>query len=184
MPPLDRDRAALEAVRGSLTEDHLGIRRLIDRLEALAGSDPGRGREAAAREIVARIDAILLVHIADEEDDLFPAILAGATSPARRAQAYEAVSLLLVEHRRMTELWVGLRAALAALGGGLNTPFPRQVAQELAALCRRHLDREDRELSDLLAQVGEERLRGIGASMRARRERAGGEAPHSGRAES
>ncbi len=56
------------------------------------------------------------MHVSDEEKDVFPALLAAADSPARRAQAFELVSRLLVEHRELAELWHALRVALQPSG--------------------------------------------------------------------
>lgn len=142
--------------------------------------DPG-AREAVARDILTGFDCALHVHLDDEEDDVFPAILAAAESPARRAQAFELVSSLLVDHREMAELWTGLRVSLGALGGGIALPFPELTARRFLDLCRQHIEREERELGDLARRIPPMRLAQVAGSIERRHQVAADCCPRKGR---
>ena len=150
-----------------LASYHDCIGHLLTHLEDLLadGRHDPKEREAVARDILTGFDCALHVHLDDEEDDVFPAILAAAESPARRAQAFELVSSLLVEHREMAELWTGLRVALGALGHGVALPFPELTARRFLDLCRRHLEREEREVGDLARQIPPARLEQVVMSI-------------------
>ena len=162
---------------------HECIGHLLVHLEDLLAEglrDPA-AREAVARDVLAGFDCALHVHLDDEEDDVFPAILAAAESPVRRAQAFELVSSLLVDHREMAELWTRLRVSLGALGGGVALPFPEFTARRFLDLCRRHIDREERELGDLARQIPRERLEQVAVSIARRHQVAADCCPRKGR---
>jgi hypothetical protein len=174
MPDPQTEPTGTPTPREALGQCHRCIAGMLDRLEALAGelavpaSDAGRADRA--RALVAEIDEALGVHLVDEESEVFPAVLAAAESPARRAQAFELVSSLLVEHREIAELWHALRIALLALGSGVEVAFPGGTAADFLLRFRGHLARENVELDDLMAQVGAERTREMGTAMANRHE--------------
>lgn len=182
-PPAESAPSAPGNPLALLASYHECIGHLLTHLEDLL-ADGRRNpdeREAVARDILTGFDCALHVHLDDEEDDVFPAILAAAESPARRAQAFELVASLLVEHRVMTELWTGLRVALGALGHGVALPFPDLTARRFVGLCRQHLEREERELGDLARQIPRERLEKVVGSIERRHAEASGCCPKRGR---
>lgn len=132
---------------------------MLERLEELAASllagPQGSAAQLSVRAgaLVAELDEALNLHIADEEKDVFPAVLASADSPARRSQAFELVSSLLVEHREIAELWHALRIALLAVGGGVSLALPGGTAADFLVRVRAHLDREESELADLIGMI-------------------------------
>lgn len=174
MPETQTETPGAPSPREALGQCHRCIAGMLDRLEALAGElaapahDPGRADRA--RALVAEIDEALGVHLVDEEAEVFPAVLAAAESPARRAQAFELVSSLLVEHREIAELWHALRIALLALGTGVELAFPGGTAADFLVRFRSHLARETVELDDLMGRVGSERSREMGSAMANRHE--------------
>lgn len=158
---------------------HRCVAGMLARLEALAASlapdappAPAADLPDRARALVAEIDEALNVHVVDEEADIFPAVLAAADSPARRAQAFELVSSLLVEHRELAELWHALRIPLLALGGGVAVAFPGGTAAGFLVRMRAHLEREDLELAELMGVLDPERTRQIGAAIAHRHDEA------------
>ncbi len=162
--------------REALGQCHQCIARMLDRLDALAGVLAAGGGApivpANVRALVAELDEALAVHTADEETDVFPALLASADSPARRAQAFELVSFLLVEHRELAELWHALRVPLLALGGGVAVAFPGGTAADFLLRARGHLARETGELAELMGVLDPRRSREIGVSLAARHDAA------------
>jgi hypothetical protein len=179
MHDLPNEPGGAPSPREALAMCHRCIAQMVGRLEALAHeivaaapATPPAEVAGRARDLVAEIDEALGVHVADEEADVFPAVLAAADSPARRAQAFELVSSLLVEHRELAELWHALRIPLLGLGGGVAVPFPGGTAADFLMRLQRHLDREDVELADLMGVVSPERSRQISLAIAHRHEEA------------
>ena len=177
MPDPNAGAAGESSPRSALKMCHRCIGGMLDRLEALAAELAAGGAGAAgsnpgerARVLVAEIDEAMAVHIADEETDIFPALLAACDAPARRAQAFELVSSLLVEHREMAELWHALRIALLAIGSGVAVAFPGGTAASYLALARAHLAREELELADLMRVIDAPRSRQIAVAIAHRHE--------------
>ena len=147
---------------------HQCIARMLQRLEGVtaeAAGAPSADLPARAHALVAELDAAMGVHMVDEESEMFPAVLAAADSPARRAQAFALVSALLVEHREMAEQWHALRIPLLALGGGMAVAFPTQAAREFILRLRVHLEREDFELGELLLALDPDNARAIASAI-------------------
>jgi hypothetical protein len=160
------DQDATPSPREALGLCHRCIAGMLDRVEALAAE------LAEGSALVSEIDEALNVHVTDEESDVFPAVLAAADSPARRAQAFSLVSSLLVEHRELAELWHALRIAFLALGGGVSVAFPGGTAADFLVRARAHLEREDLELGDLMGIVDRGRSREIAIAIANRHDEA------------
>jgi hypothetical protein len=179
MQDLPKETGGAPSPREALAMCHRCIGQMVGRLEAIAHEivaaapqSPPADLAERARALVSDIDEALGVHVADEEADVFPAVLAAADSPARREQAFELVSSLLVEHRELSELWHALRIPLLGLGGGVAVPFPGGTAADFLMRLQRHLDREGVELADLLGVVGADQSRRISLSIAHRHEEA------------
>ncbi len=171
------DAPGADTPRAAMRMCHRCIAGMLDRLDALvaevtaaAPGAPAASLADRARTLVAEIDEAMAVHIADEETDIFPALLAVCETPARRAQAFELVSSLLVEHREMAELWHALRIALLAIGGGMAVSFPGGTAADYLTQARAHLDREGSELAELMSVIDAPRAQTIAVSIAHRHE--------------
>ncbi len=168
-----------DSARAALGLCHRCIGGMLDRLDALvveiaaaATGTPEAALADRARTLVADLDEAMAVHIADEEADVFPALLAACDSPARRAQAFELVSSLLVEHREMAEHWHALRIALLAIGSGVAVSFPGGTAASYLTLARAHVAREELELADLMRVIDAPRTQRIAVAIAHRHEEA------------
>ena len=109
-------------------------------------------------------------HHADEEADLFPRLLRTAQATADRAQAYELVSHLLVEHRDMEMLWERIREDLEKLKPGEMGILDPHICKNFARDYASHIDREDKLLLPLAAKVLKASdLEALGNAMATRR---------------
>ncbi len=143
-----------EPPRESLRRCHRCIAGLLERLaQAPAGAE-------GTRDLAGEIDAALAVHLADEESDMFPALLEAAQTPARREQAFELVSSLLVAHRELLAQWQAAREALLAA-----QPGAREAAAGFAQAMRDHLEQEEAELAVVLGSLGEARSRAVARAI-------------------
>lgn len=163
--------------RESLGRCHRCVAGMLGRLEALVAEVAAPGATETtlpdrARALVAEIDEALKVHVDDEEADIFPALLAASDSPARRAQAFELVASLLVEHRELAELWHALRIPLQAIGAGVTVAFPGGTAADFLVRLRAHIEREDIELAELMGVLDAARSREIAVSIAHRHDEA------------
>lgn len=149
---------------------------MLDRLEVLASdwfaATPAQSAESAARlrELAEQIDHALQLYVQDGEKDVFPALLAAARSPSRRARAFEFVACLLVDQFDMVKSWQPLRHALVALSSDAPPSLSADVVAVFLARARRHLAREEADLFDLLGMIDEAQSQRIAMSISQRHE--------------
>jgi hemerythrin-like domain-containing protein len=142
------------------------LRRLVTHLARHGSDDAAR---AAAVDLMRYFDTAARHHHADEEEDLFPALLesmAGSDAVCLR----EITTVLGAEHRRLEAHWQRVRAALASVAAGESARLESADAEALAELYARHIEREERELLPMAARLlGDDELARLGRAMRARR---------------
>jgi len=134
---------------------------------AALGSDAAASR--AARDVIRYFDRAGRAHHADEEEDLFPALIesmAGSDPVCIR----ELVGSLASEHRELERLWIPVRVWLAAIEARAAVLPDGHGVEAFVALQERHAAREEAELFPMAERLlGPAELDGIGRSMSARR---------------
>ena len=120
-----------------------------------------RDDEAAVGDVLAFLDRSTPRHFADEEQSLFPRVLAKAPEHA------EVIARLVAEHREDEKIAARLRVRFDA--GDL--PAVLVEAEALAALYRRHVDAEDQLFPKLAEILGADEWAAIAAEMQGRRGR-------------
>lgn len=142
------------------------LRRLPPHLAAKGADEEAR---TAATNVMRYFDKSAKDHYADEEDDLFPALLesmAGSDAVCLR----EMIAGLTADHRTLEEAWRRVRAVLVRVAAGEAVPLAVETVEALAGHYERHMAREDGELMPMAARLlGEAELARIGRAMRARR---------------
>jgi hemerythrin-like domain-containing protein len=140
--------------------------RLVPHLERVGFDDEAR---SAAAAVMRYFDNAAVQHHADEEDDLFPALLesmAGSDPVCLR----ELTQLLAAEHRELESRWRRLRGVLSALLAGEQKTLDRADVEAFAELYGRHIEREEQELLPMAQRLlGDAELDAVGRAMRARR---------------
>ena len=153
--------------------------RLARQLKALHGLAPrisacGVDAQAmqAAREVLRYFDEAAPQHHADEEEDLFPALIesmAGSDAVCLR----ELTQALAGEHRVQEAAWRQLRPPLERIAAGLEAPLDAGVIEAFITQHRQHVEREDSELLPMAARLlTDADLARIDRAMQSRRERA------------
>ena len=127
----------------------------------------------AAHSVVHYFDRGARDHHADEEQDLFPALIesmAGSDPVCIR----ELAESLTAEHRELDRLWGIVRTWLGAVAmGHASAPAPAEI-DPFVELYERHAKREEAELFPMAERLlGTGALAAIGRSMRQRRGVAG-----------
>lgn len=142
------------------------MRHLVPHLSA-------HGVDAAAREaaesIVRYFDIAAPKHHADEEEDLFPALIesmAGSDALCLR----EIVAALEAEHRLLDRQWSVLRGELSRIIDGESTGLDQRIVEAFARDYAAHIAREERELLPMAERLlSSETIAQIGRAMRRRR---------------
>ncbi|WP_051049128.1 hemerythrin domain-containing protein [Ideonella sp. B508-1] len=135
----------------------------------LATHGPDRAAAEAATAVLRYFDLAGPKHHADEEADLFPALLAsmaGSDAVCLR----ELTDGLKADHRRFEQLWTGLRAALTEIAAGRPAALDATAVEAFCALYAQHIAREETELLPMAERLIDPAvLAEIGRAMRRRR---------------
>lgn len=161
------ENASFDAPLAMLRACHGRIRRQLATLERLARHLPVAGSDAdakaAARAILKYFDSAAPNHHADEEQSLFPRLVA-ATSAAALVDA------LARQHEELAAMWLKLRPDLAAVAAGTRSVLAPALVRRVRAAYIDHIDREESELLPLAAErLDAATLTTIGAEMAQRR---------------
>ncbi len=155
----------LAACHGRVQAQCALLRRLVPHVQA-HGID-AQARDAA-RGVMRYFDEAAPQHHADEERDLFPALLesmAGSDPVCLR----ELTAALSAEHRALEALWRALRDALQRMLDASQAPDAALV-EDFVARYLAHLQREDDELLPMAARLlDDDALARVGRAMRLRR---------------
>ena len=114
-------------------------------------------------------DTSAVHHHADEEVDLFPALIeamAGSDAVCLR----ELTASLTAEHRELEQRWRTLRRRLEPVARGNASTLTDDEVRDFIGLYERHMSREEAELLPMAARLlSDAELDRIGLAMRARR---------------
>ncbi len=154
---------------GMLHACHGRIERQLDTLARLQRHLPEHGCDAdaraAARAILRYFDTAAPNHHADEEQSVFPRLIA---APAGGVVAL--VADLERDHAALAAHWRKLRPLLVAIAAGQRGNLPPKLVADVAALYDAHIAREERDLLPLAARTFDAAtIAAIGGEMAQRR---------------
>lgn len=142
------------------------LQRLAPHLDA-HGSD--RAAAEAAQAVLRYFDLAAPNHHADEEQDLFPALLesmAGSDAVCLR----EIIAFLQADHLALERQWLVLRAVLQQVADGQPARLDPLAVAQFARHYDAHIAREEGELLPMAERLlSAQALEDIGRSMRRRR---------------
>ena len=172
-PGFSGPAASTEAPLEMLAACHIRIERQCATLKRLALHVAEHGADAQARTAAANVmryfDTAALQHHADEEENLFPALIesmAGSDAVCIR----EMTQGLADDHRALEARWRRLRQALEHIAAGQPVSLPTDDIEAFTGLYARHLKLEEDELLPMAARLlGDDELAAIGRAMRERR---------------
>lgn len=156
-----------------LSACHGRVQTQCETLQRLCDHLPQHGADSAA---VQAAEAVLRYfrqaaphHHADEEADLFPALL-DATSGAEHADVRRLTRTLVQDHRALEDLWRRLEGELERVRAGDAAALARGTVEGFVAAYTQHIEREETELLPLAARLLDAAALGrVGATMRERR---------------
>lgn len=151
---------------------HGRIHAQCDTLRRLANHLPGHGADEAARQaassVIRYFSSAAEHHHADEERDLFPALLAHAGE--REEEVRRLIGRLLADHAMMARARQAMMAKLEAIREGTGSALSLEEVDAFSALYGGHIDTETREMLPLAAELlSAEELACIGRVMAERR---------------
>ena len=122
--------------------DHERIRQVCDKLHALAKDLDGPDALRIAAELLQFLERDLALHLADEEEDLFPLLRAraGPSDPRRHDPVLSSIKVVETEHRDDIERGSTLRGPLRAIAEGGRPRDPEMFAHYVRAFV--HLQRD------------------------------------------
>ncbi|SHI10724.1 hemerythrin domain-containing protein [Pollutimonas bauzanensis] len=172
-PGFSTPAASTEAPLEMLAACHIRIERQCATLARLAAHLRERGSDAEARSAAANImryfETSAVQHHADEERDLFPALIesmAGSDAVCIR----ELTQGLSADHRRLEAMWRRLRQTLEQVAAGHAALLSEDQVASFAGLYERHMRLEEDELLPMAARLlGAPEITRIGRAMRERR---------------
>ncbi len=156
----------LSACHGRVERQCQTMLRLVPHL---AANGPDQAAREAAQSVIRYFDTSARHHHADEEEDLFPALLQSA--PAAELQHLSGlIDALRAQHRELERAWSELRGKLEPIGLGMKPVLDAEQVGRLVGLYRSHIAREEEELLPLAARLlGAAQLDAVGRAMRLRR---------------
>lgn len=167
-PPQDVDAAPVQ----EFSNCHVGIVAQLDKLELLpALAEAARQAHQIAASLHAFFREVVLVHHAEEEQELFPAVLASAVPGPERDEMAAMVSRLAHEHRQVEGQFRALDGALHDLARGRDAAIDKDVVAALVAAYRAHAAFEEAHFlpraRDILSRNGDH-MAALGMSLHAR----------------
>jgi len=154
------------------SDSHRGILCAMRAFEALpelaAAAD--RSRQVAVATLHLFEDAVM-PHHADEESELFPAVIRSAAAGEERSRVEAIVDRLIAEHRSVESLWKTLKPAVKRVASGIDAQLEADAVAALVWAYNRHAEFEEIEFlplaSDILGRNGNH-LSALGLSLHLR----------------
>lgn len=172
-PGFSSPAASTEVPLEMLAACHIRIERQCNTLQRLAAhlNEHGCDEQArqAAHNIMRYFDTAAVDHHADEEVDLFPALL-DSVAGSDPVCIKDLIERLCHDHRRLEAGWRKLRTPLAEIAAGRNALLPQQDVDTFVSRYAEHLRCEEDELLPMAHRLlGQHHLDQIGRAMRIRR---------------
>jgi hemerythrin-like domain-containing protein len=137
--PLDTD-----APLDSFAQCHTGILTHLDQLAELpALLAPAAQARRIASDLLGFFRQSVFEHHAEEERELFPAVLASAHAGDEHQQVLQITQRLSQEHRQVEQAWHQIEAALKLVAKGEDSPLDTQAVVALVKQYRAHAQYEE-----------------------------------------
>ena len=152
---------------------HGGILQKLDALDTLpALLAPAAEARRIASESLEFFDSVVYEHHAEEERELFPAVLSSATRGEEHDRVQALVTQLTREHRDVEAAWERLKPHLKAIAKGHDTQLDADALAALVAHYKGHARFEEASflpLSKTILGRNSDHMAALGVSMHMRR---------------
>lgn len=151
---MDRQQIDTEQPINHFTQCHAGF---VTRLQAFAQLpqlvEQARNARVLAADMLAMFRGPVLEHHADEERELFPAVLRSAQPGAETLAVQQMVERLEREHRTIEQLWKLLQPQVSAAARGKDQEVDAQLVEELVLAYMLHANFEEQHFLPLAEQI-------------------------------
>ena len=149
-PPGDMQESHADTPIANFSQCHVGI---IERLNALrdlpALIAPAARARTIAGQTLALFEEVIAEHHAEEERELFPAVLDNAIRGDERERVETIVARLTAEHRQIEATWSGLKRGLKRVANGRDAELNSAAVEQLVSDYRAHARFEEEVLLPL-----------------------------------
>lgn len=146
--------AADPAPLKGFSDSHRGILCALRAFAALpelaAAADRSRQVASATLQL---FEGAIFPHHADEEGDLFPAVIRSAHPGEERLRVEALVERLVAEHRSVEALWKTLRPAVRRAASGIAAQLDAEAVAALTIAYNRHAAFEESEFLPLASEI-------------------------------
>lgn len=111
-----------------------------------------RARKVAA-DTLALMDKAVIEHHAEEEEELFPAVLRSAEPGQERDRVQTLIWRLTDEHREIEDLWKHLRPEVARAAAGKEAHVSQEAVNMLVGIYKQHAHTEERDFLPLAQNI-------------------------------
>ena len=162
VPSFDNPLEMLLACHGKIQTQCATLRKLLQHLSSHGCDSQAR---QAVQAILRYFDTAGQNHHDDEEQDLFPRLLA-----TPNAEVHELIARLLDEHKVLNAAWQQLRPLLLAIAEGRAAELDIKAVEHFIQVHDRHIALENAQLLPQAAKLLDHiQLEALGRSMAARR---------------
>jgi hemerythrin-like domain-containing protein len=152
--PSKPSNPATDNAVGQFSHAHVGILMQLDRLSTLpALLAPARMAQDTAQRVVDFFHEAVFEHHKEEEEALFPAVLASAHAGEERQLVNTLVDTLTVEHRLIESLWRQLEPELKHVAQGRSFHINAPVLEDLVSRYQVHAQAEETQLLPLAESI-------------------------------
>lgn len=148
---------------------------IINHLETLgelpALQVPARRAREIATDMLVFFDTVIVQHHAEEEQELFSAVLRSATKGQEQARVEEAIERLTAEHRQIEARWSRIRPQLKQIAKGHDAHLDAEAVAQLISGYRAHAATEEAEflpLSQTILDRDSNHMEALGLSLHMR----------------
>jgi hypothetical protein len=138
----------------NFSQCHVGIIGHLDALGELpALLAPARRARALAADMLNFFDAVILDHHAEEERELFPAVLQSAAAGAEHTHVQTMVERLTTEHRQIEAWWSRIKPQLKPIAKGHDTTLDTVAVEQMVKEYHAHAAFEEAEFLPLAQDI-------------------------------
>jgi hypothetical protein len=109
--------------------------------------------QKVARDTMNMMDRAVVEHHAEEEQELFPAVLKSAEAGQEHDRVQSLIWRLTDEHREIEDLWRHLRPDVARVAAGKHADLRQEKVNLLVALYRQHAQTEERDFLPMSLEI-------------------------------
>jgi hemerythrin-like domain-containing protein len=171
--PTPSDTASGDSPIDAFSDCHAGIVAHLERLAGLpALLEPARQARQTAQDALCFFHDVIHEHHADEERELFPAVLGAARKGEEREKVERIVERLVQDHRRLESTWAALEPDLKNMSKGHDHHLEVASLNALVTGYQSHAAYEERVFLPLAQTIlgrDDNQMAALGLSLHLRR---------------